>query len=576
MAVRGTSCGQDLNFHLLSWMEVARAKHTGLWYPHWVQDANYGAGEPRLVFYPPASWMLGAFLGNISSWTLAPALFVFVALAASGWSMYWLAREWLRVGAATLAACLYLAGPYTLFVAYERSAFGELLAFAWIPLIVLFATGKSRSLFALALTVAAVWLTDAPAAVLASYALAILALGMMWGERKPWPGFRAAGGMLFGLGLAAFYLVPAAYERRWVEIGRAVVPGLRVEDSFLFGHTGDSYHDQVLRTASWILLLEIAIAGIALWLCRSNRNSGASLRFSFAVLISLVFLLQFRFSAGMWNHLPELRFVQFPWRWLLVVTVAASLLAGMALDSRSQSTLPHSSRQTAMRRIKASLQTVLPIAMVTGIVITVMVASRIFFQPCDDEDAVAAQVTAFRSGQGVEGTDEYTPAGADNSQIQQGLPFLRLVARPEDDIADSSHVENPQWQSTTDASALVSIPVSMLLTKKNAERWTLHFESNKPGYAVLRWMDYPAWQISLNGAVVRNRPSRGDGLMTVPIPAGSNVIDVQWRITQDVIAGRAASATAVALLIVFEALLRKRRNGSRKPSPVTESRQGCV
>jgi hypothetical protein len=38
------------------------------------------------------------------------------------------------------------------------------------------------------------------------------------------------------LGLAGFWLIPAIYEQRWVEIGRAVGPLMRVEDSFLFGY----------------------------------------------------------------------------------------------------------------------------------------------------------------------------------------------------------------------------------------------------------------------------------------------------------------------------------------------------
>ena len=92
--VQGNSCGHDFDFHLLSWMEVARAWHTGLVFPHWVQDANYGAGEPRLIFYPPASWLLGGLLGTISSWHAAPTLFVLLALLAGGGSMYLLAREW--------------------------------------------------------------------------------------------------------------------------------------------------------------------------------------------------------------------------------------------------------------------------------------------------------------------------------------------------------------------------------------------------------------------------------------------------------------------------------------------------
>ena len=94
LVVRGNSCGHDFDFHLLSWMEVARAWNTGLLYPHWVQDANYGAGEPRLIFYPPASWLLGGLLGTISGWHAAPVLFVLLALLGAGISMYLLAREW--------------------------------------------------------------------------------------------------------------------------------------------------------------------------------------------------------------------------------------------------------------------------------------------------------------------------------------------------------------------------------------------------------------------------------------------------------------------------------------------------
>jgi hypothetical protein len=570
MAFQGISCGHDLNFHLLSWMEVARAWHSGVWYPHWVHDANYGAGEPRLIFYPPASWMLGAALGSITSWTVAPAVFVLAALSANGLSMYWLAREWLPERSAALAACLYVANPYALFVAYERSAFAELLAGAWIPLIVLFATSRARSIPALGLAVAAVWLTDPPAAVMASYMLAVVALAMMWAERKAWPGWRAAGGMGFGLGLAAFYLVPAAYEEHWVEIKRAALPGLRVKDSFLFGHTGDSFHDQVLRTASWILLIEFAAAAVALWLCRRRRDSGTSIRFVFAALLGLIFLLQFPVSEAIWSRTPELMFIQFPWRWLLVVSVATCLFAGMAADSLREAAPQGWGRKTnAKRKSTMRLRAVGSAAVMVTVAAIVAAASHLFFQPCDDEDAVSAQVAAFQLGNGVEGTDEYTPAGADNSAVQQGLPFLRLLAHAQDDAANSLQTENPPWQAGTGANNIKTITVS----NKNAEHWVIHLESKTPGYAILRLMDYPAWQVSLNGSLIpwnsgRNAtdlPSRDDGLMTIPVIAGSNEIDVRWRITPDVLLGRAISAVMLLLLTAFAVVVRKRRNRVSEP-----------
>ena len=57
-------------------MEVARSWHAGLVYPYWVQYANYGAGEPRLIFYPPASWLLGALLGSVVTMLGIPVYFL--------------------------------------------------------------------------------------------------------------------------------------------------------------------------------------------------------------------------------------------------------------------------------------------------------------------------------------------------------------------------------------------------------------------------------------------------------------------------------------------------------------------
>jgi uncharacterized membrane protein len=82
LAFRGTSCGQDFDFHLQSWMEAAQQWRDGILYPHWVASANYGAGEPRFVFYPPFSWTLGAFLGTIFPWTWTPIAFNALCLLA--------------------------------------------------------------------------------------------------------------------------------------------------------------------------------------------------------------------------------------------------------------------------------------------------------------------------------------------------------------------------------------------------------------------------------------------------------------------------------------------------------------
>jgi hypothetical protein len=390
----------------------------------------------------------------------------------------------------------------------------------------------------LGLSVAALWLTNSPAAVVGSYLLAILALGMWITERKPWPALRALGGMALGLGLAAFYIVPAAFEQRWVQIERAITPGIRVEDSFLFAHTADAFHNQVLRTASWIMVLEVAVAALVAYLAW-RRQAGGNARIALTVVVPVILILQLPPSDWIWKHAPHMKFLQFPWRWLMALSVAGCVFAGMALVAR-RSRWP---------------------AIAAGVVIAALAIGGgvLFFQPCDEEDAVAAQVAGFRLGSGTEGTDEYTPVGADNAAVQQHLPLVRTLRSAQDDTVDSTAGDNPEWR----AGAPGSLAAKVNALRVNGEHWLVSVSTSEAGYAVLRLMDYPSWRVTVDGVSTPVRPRREDGLMAVPVTAGSHAIDVQWAATSDVVAGRAISVVALLALIMVAALERKNRLDGR-------------
>jgi hypothetical protein len=526
---RGNSCGHDFDFHLQSWMEVTRQWHEGVWYPRWAASANYGAGESRLLFYPPASWLLGGTLGFIFPWNAAPFVFVLLTLIGSGIACYAFAREWMTAEAAGVAAGLYVVNPYLLFVAYERGAYGELLAAVWIPLVMLFALRTKASLMPLSLTIAAVWLTNAPAAVMACYAVGVLAVSTAIQLKQWWPVLRAAGGSALGIGLAGFYIVPAAYERRWVEIERAIGPGMRVEDSFLFGHIGEAFHDQVLRTASWIAIAVLVTAALAAWVVE-RRGEKRIVSRSLTGLLAVIALLLMPFSQAAWRWAPELKFLQFPWRWLLVASAATAFLVGLAVRTR----LTKANSKRNLLWIAAVLAfTALPTA----------TAARVYWQACDDEDAVIAQVAVFRSGDGFEGTDEYAPRNADNSAIQQELPLVRVLARADDDAANSSVQPNPQWTSSHVQLAKVEVLGS------TTEHTAFRVQTPTAGFAVLKLMDYPSWRVRVNGVEIVARPRRNDGLMTIPISAGWSAIDVKYERTPDVSWGLGLSFTSFLTLI---------------------------
>jgi uncharacterized membrane protein len=439
--VQGVSCGHDFEFHLISWMETQRAWSEGILYPHWAQSPNWGAGEPRFVFYPPLSWMAGALIGTVVGWKWAAAVFTYLCLAANGFTTRALARSFLPGPAATLAGVIATATPYALFTAYERTAFSELAAAALIPLLLLFAlrpeAKTSRedlpSLLPgvcwLALILAATWLTNAPAGVMASYLLAFAAAVAAWLQRSWRPVLRAAIAAPVGLGLAAVYLVPAAWEQRWIAIGQALDVGMRVADSWLFARHASpdmQLHDEVLHAASILLLGTVVAAGVGLaiaWRMRkladTARNSDVrSYWIPLALLIPILFALQFPVSWPVWM-LPKMQFLQFPWRWLVVLDLplAVFLAAATPLGSRRA-------------------RWIASIAWAVLLVTCVGMASRSFFQVCDDEDDVGNQIEVFHEGSGVEGTDEYAPAGADNTLVASTLPDACLVTDPTLDLGE--------------------------------------------------------------------------------------------------------------------------------------------
>src|ERR1700730_8502759 len=166
-----------------------------------------------------------------------------------------LPRRWLDRRDAIFVAVFYAANPYHLVIVSGRSSFAELLASCLVPLLLLFvlkaADEGRRAIVPLALVLAAAWLTNAPAAVMIHYSLALLLLYFAWRRRSP--GVLFVGMAAIGLAalLSAFYLLPAIYEQRWINIAQAVSEGSRPANNFLFIHTADADHDNFHRIIRW-------------------------------------------------------------------------------------------------------------------------------------------------------------------------------------------------------------------------------------------------------------------------------------------------------------------------------------
>jgi hypothetical protein len=549
--LRGNSCGHDFDIHLVSWFDCLSSWRHGIVYPQWTQSPNYGAGEPRFIFYPPLTWMLGAALGLVLPWHLVPIVLTFLLLAATGLATRTLALRALPDAPATLAGCTALFSGYALFTAYERSAFGELAGF-WIPLLLLlilrdhnpsgplFRRAFDGSAAPLALVLAGAWLSNAPLGVMASYLLAVVALTVGLLDRSWAPVLRAVIAAAAGLALPAFYLVPAAFEQRWVDIRQATDdPGLKIENSFLFGHPAGTLlelHDLELTRVSLIAatMVAVALAGLVVAWRRKTLPANRQWWIPLALIPLAVFVLQLPVSLPIWNLLPKLRFLQFPWRWLVVLEAPMAIFFATAVWPGAKA--------------RRWLRTAIPAACAAAFLASTAIAGVYFFQPCDDEDAVAPMVQVNHSGAGFEGVDEYAPVDADNTVVATGLPDACLVANPRValGILDTPGA-NPDWwveQHSCDAT------YSAMPQAAQANPEHLRFSADLPhaGYLILRLRTYPAWRITLNGLPAGPLVHRDDGLIALPVPQGAIDLAVDWTTTPDVLAGRWLSAVALLLL----------------------------
>ena len=256
MLFLGNASGHDFDFHVASWMDVAGQWREGIVYPRWAEWANWGFGEPRFIFYPPASWIAGAALGSVLPWRMVPGAFIWLALVLAGMSMWVLSREWLPPPQAVVAALLYTVNPYNLVIVYYRSDFAELLAGALFPLLIWgvlrVIAGEWRRVPSLAVIFASVWLTNAPAAVIATYSLVLIILVGCIARKSLRPLLLGASAMAGGFALAAFYILPAAWERRWVQIAQAVAGEVNPSRNFLFTRMNDPDFVLFNGKVSWI------------------------------------------------------------------------------------------------------------------------------------------------------------------------------------------------------------------------------------------------------------------------------------------------------------------------------------
>jgi hypothetical protein len=357
--------------------------------------------------------------------------------------------------------------------------------------------------------------------------------------------------------------VPAAIQRRNIQVEMAVIPNMRFQDNFLFDNTTDAGHNGVNHAISLLavaLLAATVLAVATLLLQRRTQpttNPGApfmrgtwrmsGLTTALTLLTLLIALLLFPVSTPLWNHVPELAFLQFPWRLLTILSAVLALALALILNQLQVTGAPFMRSTWRMSGVATTLFTLLAPTTLTFL----MYAHTA--QGCELRDRPTSVASSLATGHGVSPTDEYTPNSADNDLLRTGNPGYWLAARPTDPAPNT--VPTPTERNP--AANTDDFPIPFAQTLSTPAPHHIQIRAGQPSYLILNLRDYPNWQVSTGCPTCRffelfPHLHRDDGLIAIALPPGDSTIDITWHRTWDQNLGLAITCLAVLdLLIAF-------------------------
>jgi hypothetical protein len=315
----------------------------------WVPDMGYGHGFPLFNYYPQLPYLFGqvfrlfGFVFNdVAKLTFA------LGIIASGVGMYLMSKEFFGKLGGILSAILYIWAPYHSLDIYVRGAMNESWAFVWFPIILwgiykLVKEGKNKYFIILSLAISALLLTHNIMVMIFVPVAALWTIGWLVAE-KNWKIIIKLGlSGILSLGLSAFFTLPAIFEQKYVHIDTLVTGYFQYHAHFatiyqLFisrfwgdGPSAFGVNDGLafpVGHVHWILAIIVTIL-LVVKIIKTKKIINFDLIALFAILVGTMgAFMSHQRSFFIWENLPVLEFVQFPWRFLTLNVLGYSIAGG--------------------------------------------------------------------------------------------------------------------------------------------------------------------------------------------------------------------------------------------------------
>lgn len=316
----------------------------------WIPDMGYQYGYPQFNYYPPSVYYIGGII-HLLGFEFIDTVKVLVALGflLGAFFMFLFLKDFLGVWPALVGSLLYTYAPYKSVDVYVRGALSEFWALVFFPLIFwssykLIKNEKIKNVAFFALSIALLLLTH-NLMTLIFFPVAVVWVGYHLYAEQKWRMLpKVISGGFLGLGLAAFFTLPALLEKQYVHMDSMVsgyfdyrmhfadLNQLFFSNYWGYGSSVWGPNDELsLSTGQihWILGVIAVFLSIILF---KKYKKIAFLTFVLAITELFILFMMHSKSIFIWQIFePILVWMQFPWRLLGVSIFILSVMGGILI-----------------------------------------------------------------------------------------------------------------------------------------------------------------------------------------------------------------------------------------------------
>lgn len=556
-------------------------------YPRWLYNFPGGVGSPVFYFYAPLPFYMSA-IGHFA----CPGCGVVGILIFSHWLGYFLsglafylwARSISGFRPALYFSIIYIFLPYHLAEISQRGAVGEVLAYVFIPLLMIHVNKlatSNRSLVLAALFYAGLITSHLPSALLFSFAWVIFGLA---GASKVGV-FRMVSRSIYagllGAGLSAIYVFPALNLRQYVlEDGWVKASGVHFlpENNLFFsgGYVGSflgfMLGSWLAQTAAAVLCI-IVIVGML----RAKTNAiqisdqQKSLLIGAAVTMGFCWFMMTNPSRIIWLNFELIRQVQFPWRLGIILDFASLAIILLLVELR------------AAQVIRAGFSTMKPAIILIGIIglLYAGMSAKLIrdgtivnhtFEEYPSDLALSLKRQSDRRI--LEGFGTVLPVEYHTKWVAQSDLYLQDL--PSENPFGDSDTQNAiyktgytigygTWVDAVNQMPDIGLAIApgqgglAAIDFVKTGRYKISLTTPKPTTAFIRMTYFPHWVLTdaKTGKAINISPRKTDGLIGFEIPVGKHDLVLSSRWLSSEIIG--AITSLLSLLIGFALLFRARK-----------------